>query len=170
MNVLATFSLLKLFPRVWMYFFLCVYNIISCSSCLFFSERRAAHYVREVADAMSYCHTKHVIHRDIKPENLLIGHNGEVRMSALETTCFLLRICFSWSSPVAVSPCFQDFPCSCCLSGIECLFRSLLVSRFDWTACRRRGRRAMAGKEHEWILWVHAVTKVATIFALKIPF
>jgi len=42
------------------------------------SERRAAQYVKEVADALSYCHSKHVIHRDIKPENLLVGHNGEV--------------------------------------------------------------------------------------------
>lgn len=41
-------------------------------------ERRAAQYVKEVADALSYCHSKHVIHRDIKPENLLVGHNGEV--------------------------------------------------------------------------------------------
>lgn len=42
------------------------------------SERRAAAYVKEVADSLSYCHSKHVIHRDIKPENLLVGHNGEV--------------------------------------------------------------------------------------------
>lgn len=44
-------------------------------------ERRAAEYVKEVADALSYCHSKHVIHRDIKPENLLIGHNGEVSLA-----------------------------------------------------------------------------------------
>lgn len=44
----------------------------------FARERRAAQYVKEVADALSYCHSKHVIHRDIKPENLLVGHNGEV--------------------------------------------------------------------------------------------
>lgn len=35
--------------------------------------------MKEVADALSYCHSKHVIHRDLKPENLLVGHNGEVR-------------------------------------------------------------------------------------------
>lgn len=34
--------------------------------------------MKEVADALSYCHSKHVIHRDLKPENLLVGHNGEV--------------------------------------------------------------------------------------------
>ncbi|CAM9740228.1 unnamed protein product [Scytosiphon promiscuus] len=46
-----------------------------------FSERRAAQYVKEVADALSYCHSKHVIHRDLKPENLLIGHNGELKIA-----------------------------------------------------------------------------------------
>ncbi|CAM9510560.1 unnamed protein product, partial [Laminaria digitata] len=44
-------------------------------------ERRAAQYVKEVADALSYCHSKHVIHRDIKPENLLVGHNGELKIA-----------------------------------------------------------------------------------------
>jgi serine/threonine protein kinase len=30
-------------------------------------------YIHDLALALNYCHTKHVIHRDIKPENLLIG-------------------------------------------------------------------------------------------------
>eukprot|EP00904_Undaria_pinnatifida_P008480 jgi/Undpi1/4762/HiC_scaffold_18.g08115.m1 len=46
-----------------------------------FCERRAAVYVKEVADALSYCHSKHVIHRDLKPENLLVGHNGELKIA-----------------------------------------------------------------------------------------
>lgn len=39
-----------------------------------FSERRSAKYIGALADALDYCHKKHVIHRDIKPENLLLGH------------------------------------------------------------------------------------------------
>lgn len=66
------------------------------------SERRAAQYVKEVADALSYCHSKHVIHRDIKPENLLVGHNGEVRHV----------MCASVKVP---SPCFANST-----SGHEC--------------------------------------------------
>jgi aurora kinase, other len=46
-----------------------------------FSERRTAQYVKDVADALDYCHQKHVIHRDIKPENLLIGHSGELKIA-----------------------------------------------------------------------------------------
>jgi serine/threonine protein kinase len=38
-----------------------------------FSEKLAAQYIAELAQALAYCHTKHVIHRDIKPENLLVG-------------------------------------------------------------------------------------------------
>jgi serine/threonine protein kinase len=40
-----------------------------------FSEARSARYIVEMAEALAYCHSKHVIHRDIKPENLLLGQN-----------------------------------------------------------------------------------------------
>ncbi|KAG9315673.1 kinase-like domain-containing protein [Chiua virens] len=41
-----------------------------------FSEKRSSRYVDQMADALQYLHSKHVIHRDIKPENLLLGING----------------------------------------------------------------------------------------------
>ncbi|XP_065501736.1 aurora kinase A isoform X2 [Caloenas nicobarica] len=46
-----------------------------------FDEQRTATYVTELADALSYCHSKNVIHRDIKPENLLLGSNGELKIA-----------------------------------------------------------------------------------------
>lgn len=46
-----------------------------------FSEERSATYIMELADALSYCHSKNVIHRDIKPENLLLGANGELKIA-----------------------------------------------------------------------------------------
>ncbi|KAI9507245.1 kinase-like protein [Russula earlei] len=45
-----------------------------------FSERRSAVYIDQMADALSYLHSKHVIHRDIKPENLLLAINGELKI------------------------------------------------------------------------------------------
>ncbi|TFY73462.1 hypothetical protein EWM64_g10550 [Hericium alpestre] len=45
-----------------------------------FSERRSAVYIDQMADALGYLHSKHVIHRDIKPENLLLGINGELKI------------------------------------------------------------------------------------------
>ncbi|XP_030359048.1 aurora kinase A isoform X2 [Strigops habroptila] len=46
-----------------------------------FDEQRTATYITELADALSYCHSKNVIHRDIKPENLLLGSNGELKIA-----------------------------------------------------------------------------------------
>lgn len=36
-----------------------------------FTEKEAANYIKQVAEALVYMHSKDVIHRDIKPENLL---------------------------------------------------------------------------------------------------
>ncbi|XP_068629667.1 aurora kinase C-like [Battus philenor] len=44
-------------------------------------ERTAAIYIRDLAKALIYCHSKKIIHRDIKPENLLIGHNYELKIA-----------------------------------------------------------------------------------------
>jgi serine/threonine protein kinase len=45
-----------------------------------YNEKTAATYVRDVASALDYCHSKHVLHRDIKPENLLIDINGRIKI------------------------------------------------------------------------------------------
>ncbi|XP_041454748.1 aurora kinase C-like isoform X2 [Lytechinus pictus] len=46
-----------------------------------FDEQRTATYIRELADALNYCHSKKVIHRDIKPENLLLGLLGDLKIA-----------------------------------------------------------------------------------------
>ncbi|SNX81797.1 probable IPL1 - ser/thr protein kinase [Melanopsichium pennsylvanicum] len=45
-----------------------------------FEEKVAATYIAQMADALSYLHSKHVIHRDIKPENLLLGIKGDLKI------------------------------------------------------------------------------------------
>ncbi|KAK4702020.1 hypothetical protein P7C70_g4202, partial [Phenoliferia sp. Uapishka_3] len=45
-----------------------------------FDDKRSSRYIAQMADALSYLHSKHVIHRDIKPENLLLGVNGELKI------------------------------------------------------------------------------------------
>lgn len=49
--------------------------------CGTFNDQRSATYIMELADALSYCHSKNVIHRDIKPENLLLGATGELKIA-----------------------------------------------------------------------------------------
>jgi len=44
-------------------------------------EKLAATYMYQIADALTYLHTKYVIHRDIKPENLLLGAFGEIKIA-----------------------------------------------------------------------------------------
>ena len=46
-----------------------------------FSEADTANYISQLARALDYCHSKHVIHRDIKPENLLVGLNGDLKIA-----------------------------------------------------------------------------------------
>jgi len=41
----------------------------------------ATQYVSDLAEALAYCHAKHVIHRDIKPENLLVGYKGDIKIA-----------------------------------------------------------------------------------------
>ena len=38
-------------------------------------------YVRQIADALHYAHSEHVVHCDIKPENMLIGLRNEILLS-----------------------------------------------------------------------------------------
>jgi len=46
-----------------------------------FNERTSAKFISDLAGALNYCHTKHVIHRDIKPENLLVGYGDEIKIA-----------------------------------------------------------------------------------------
>ena len=46
-----------------------------------FTEQQAAGYIKALASAFAYCHTKHVIHRDIKPENLLLNHTHDIKIA-----------------------------------------------------------------------------------------
>ncbi|ORX99907.1 kinase-like protein [Basidiobolus meristosporus CBS 931.73] len=46
-----------------------------------YDEPTAASYIGQIADALHYLHSKHVIHRDIKPENLLLTMDNQVKLA-----------------------------------------------------------------------------------------
>lgn len=54
---------------------------------------RRLQYVASLAEALHYCHSKHVIHRDIKPENLLLGYRVRGAVAQLG-----LPLGLSWST------------------------------------------------------------------------
>lgn len=41
---------------------------------------RAIDFASQLADALSYCHSKGVVHRDLKPENILITKDGVLKL------------------------------------------------------------------------------------------
>ncbi|KAK0422859.1 hypothetical protein QR680_007829 [Steinernema hermaphroditum] len=57
----------------------CVYDLLKKEKK--FSAPRSASYIKQVADALHYCHQKKVIHRDIKPENLLVTADDKVKLA-----------------------------------------------------------------------------------------
>ncbi|KAF2348368.1 Protein kinase domain [Trinorchestia longiramus] len=46
-----------------------------------FGEVESAKYIRQLSEALRYCHNKKVIHRDIKPENLLLNLSGDLKIA-----------------------------------------------------------------------------------------
>ncbi|CAI6370391.1 unnamed protein product [Macrosiphum euphorbiae] len=58
-----------------------LYNELQAQENQRFSEDRAAFYIKQLTEALIYCHDKNIIHRDIKPANLLITKGGDLKIA-----------------------------------------------------------------------------------------
>eukprot|EP00826_Nyctotherus_ovalis_P041211 TRINITY_DN4122_c0_g2_i4.p2 TRINITY_DN4122_c0_g2~~TRINITY_DN4122_c0_g2_i4.p2 ORF type:complete len:228 (-),score=72.53 TRINITY_DN4122_c0_g2_i4:666-1349(-) len=53
----------------------------------YMSESDAAHIVKQLLSAVTYCHSRGVVHRDLKPENVLIdsiGADGKINVKVID--------------------------------------------------------------------------------------
>ncbi len=45
-----------------------------------FTEKEAHHIIRQVVEAVDYCHSRRILHRDIKAENVLVDQDSNVKL------------------------------------------------------------------------------------------
>jgi len=58
-----------------------LYKIMQNQPDKHFNEKDSAKYIRQLSEALKYCHSKNVIHRDIKPENILLNLTGDLKIA-----------------------------------------------------------------------------------------
>jgi len=58
-----------------------MYKVLQKSKNGRFDEPTSSKYIRQLTEALIYCHSKNVIHRDIKPENLLLDLQGDLKIA-----------------------------------------------------------------------------------------
>ncbi|XP_050691106.1 aurora kinase-like [Eriocheir sinensis] len=58
-----------------------LYKVLQAQENGRFTEKKGAIYIKQLSEALKYCHSKKVIHRDIKPENLLLNLRGDLKIA-----------------------------------------------------------------------------------------
>jgi serine/threonine protein kinase len=57
-----------------------LYEEISRRGSRLFSEKDAAHIMKECLLAINHCHSEKICHRDLKPENILLDTDNRVKL------------------------------------------------------------------------------------------
>ena len=103
-------------------------------------ESEAKIYLAQMADALSFVHSRNACHRDLKPENLLIGSNDQIKITDFGFSRFTNRgaLCqTACGSPCYVSPeCLSGDPYNGQISDIWSLgviFFVMCTGKLPWT-------------------------------------
>jgi serine/threonine protein kinase len=100
------------------------------------TEAQSRFVIREIFDALDYCHQQGIAHRDLKPENLLLSATGHVKLSDFGLSKYV------GSSGLCGTPCYASPEC---LSGeqynamasdiwsVGVILYALVSGRLPWT-------------------------------------
>jgi serine/threonine protein kinase len=68
------------------------------------SIQDAVRYVKQIASALGYLHTRHLVHRDLKPNNILVGQHHHLLLNDFEWTVDYRSCCSTIGTPVYAAP------------------------------------------------------------------
>lgn len=62
-------------------------NLAKLNQIVKFSEDEISFILKEILEGLKYLHSKCILHRDIKTYNVILGRNGEIKLTDFGFSC-----------------------------------------------------------------------------------